>query len=45
MSIANICNCAAWCGCLIVGALLLADFIRTERQMAKDHQEEMGRDE
>ena len=45
MNIATICNCAAWCGCCVIGALLLADFIRTERQIAKDNKEEMNCDE
>ena len=45
MSMAAICNGAAWCGCGIVGALLLVDFIRTEKQIAKDNKEEMSCDE
>lgn len=45
MSIADICNCAAWCGCAVIGALLLVDFIRTERQIAKKNKEEMICDE
>lgn len=45
MTIADICNCAAWCGCGVIGALLLADFIRTERRIAKDDKEEMSRNE
>lgn len=45
MSIADICNCAAWCGCAVIGALLLVDFIRTERQIAKKNKEEMSCDE
>jgi hypothetical protein len=45
MSIASICNIAAWILCGVVGFLLFSDFIRTEMYFAKQKKEQASKEE
>ena len=36
MSIPMICNIAAWIGVVVVGVMLIGDFLKTERQLSKE---------
>ena len=39
MNFAVVCNIAAWIMCGVVAILLLGDFIKTERMLAKEKKE------
>ena len=39
MSIADICNVAAWVLCAVVGGLLFSDFIRTELRFRREQKD------
>ena len=45
MTVADVCNWAAWLGCAAMGGLLLTDFVRTERRIQKARKREADRDE